>query len=156
MHDTDAGHFRLLSLKGDPRIFSRESFDHGWDQPGNHWIGASNPQFSRLGIGKELDLLHALTELLKDSGTSLEQSLAIYRRLDASRCSIEQSNAERMLQRSDSLRYRGLGDVEARRRLGHATPLHDGVEETEVAQLEPDAVCGQSKSMTLSYENSYI
>lgn len=50
--------------------------------------------------------------------------------------SFKQANPERVLKRCDRFRDRRLGNVEMRCGPGHATPLNDGVEDAEVAQLE--------------------
>src|SRR5262245_7009584 len=58
------------------------------------------------------------------------------RRLDALPPPIDQADTERMLHLGNRLRYGRLRHIELARRLCHAAPAHDGIEQAKVAQLE--------------------
>src|SRR5271169_3275562 len=55
---------------------------------------ASDSYFSRCWIGKEFDVLHTLSELVKDHHTSLDERLAVQGWLHAMRIAIEEWYAE--------------------------------------------------------------
>ena len=99
--------------------------------------GASDPHFASRRVGKKLDVLHALAQVIEYGCAAIEQRAAVFGRLDALAVAIEQAHAERMLQFRDRSRNGGLGGVQALRRLAHAAGLHDGHEDMQVLQLHP-------------------
>jgi hypothetical protein len=100
-------------------------------------IGRRDAHFSRRRVGQELDLADALAELIEDGDAAPDERLAVNGGFNALPTAVEKSNAERVLQLADRLRYGRLCQIELGSRLHHASPLHDGVEQKQVAQLEP-------------------
>jgi len=68
--------------------------DHGRDQSRRHNLSASDPHLSRHRIGQEFDFFDALSEVVEDGRTPLQQGAAIECRLDAVRRPIEETDAE--------------------------------------------------------------
>ena len=69
----------------------------------------------------------------------MDEGAAIGGRLDALRCAVEETHAERMLEVGDGLRDDRLRDGEPLRRLGHAPRLGDSEKDVQVAQLNASA-----------------
>src|SRR5262245_62996910 len=67
---------------------------------------------------------------------AMDEGAAIGGRLDALRCAVEETHAERMLEVGDGLRDDRLRDGKPLRRLGHAPRLGDSEKDVQVAQLD--------------------
>src|SRR5262249_9277845 len=78
------------------------------------------PRLTRRRIGEELDVLHALAQLVEHGDASPDDGLAVLRRRDAPGAAFEQPHAERMLEIGDRARDRRLRGAESLRRLSHA------------------------------------
>src|SRR6202008_3449897 len=77
--------------------------------------------------------------LVKGREAALEESMAIDRRLDSLRTTVEQFDPDSVLEIGDHLRHAGLRYTEMRGRLGHAAALHDGEKEMQIAQPQAAA-----------------
>jgi hypothetical protein len=119
-------------------IFPRESIDHSANQPGLR-LRSSDTQFSRRGVGQELDRLDPLPELVEGCEAMSEERPAVDGGLNAPAGAVEQTHAEGMFQTGDRSRHYRLRDRKAVGRLGHAAPLHRGKEDVHVLQLETAA-----------------
>src|SRR5262245_36785112 len=100
-------------------------------------FGTADPYFSHHRVCEKFDVPHALLQFIKDRDAALEQRVAVDRRLDAERASVEQPDAESMLQIGDHFRYGRLGDAQLLRRLAHAAALDNREKHMQIAQLEP-------------------
>ena len=66
----------------------------------------------------------------------VEQCVGVDCGLDTLRTAIEETNAKSVLKVGHRLRYGRLGDRQARGRLGHTPPAHNGGQSMKVAQRE--------------------
>src|SRR5262245_1000761 len=84
-------------LKYDARILARQPVDDGEDDSlGNSGAGAQF-HLSRRRVGKKLDILHSLFDLVEGRNAALEKSAAILGRFNTLRAALEQGHAKRML-----------------------------------------------------------
>src|SRR5215470_1708735 len=90
-----------LELKDQLRILPGQVIDHGRYEAGRHWLGAADAHLARIGVAEELDVPHALLELVEHRNAALEERAAINRRLNAVRAAIEKLHAERVLEIGD-------------------------------------------------------
>jgi hypothetical protein len=88
-------------------------------------------------IGEEVDILHALAQIIEDRDAALGQRLAVGGRDDAAAAAIDQLDGERIFQLDDRLGDRGLRDREPPGGLAHAAGLDDREQDIEVAQFQP-------------------
>jgi hypothetical protein len=72
----------------------RKAVDDRQDWPTGRVLAASNAQLTRRWITEELDILDALSELIEDCKSALDDRVAILRRPDAARTAIEQADTE--------------------------------------------------------------
>src|SRR4029453_7886135 len=100
-------------MNGNPRILPRESIDSDQYGAGRHRLAGSDPQFPRRRIGKELNVLDALSQLVEDRDAAFDERAAIRRWLDAARAAIEQAYAEGVFQLGNRSRQGGLGRPQA-------------------------------------------
>ena len=88
-------------MKDQARILPRKLiYDGGDDARGNDNRGP-DPQFPRGRIGKELDVLHRLPQLIEYDETAVENRAPIDRRLDAVRAPVEETHAQSVLHVGD-------------------------------------------------------
>src|SRR5262249_47558439 len=99
-------------------------------------VGGADTDLARRRVGKELDVLHALAQVVEDGDAAFLQGETIERRRNAAPAAIDQPHAERVLQLGDRLRYGRLRDIEPARRLAHAAGVDQRGEDVEVAQLQ--------------------
>ena len=83
----------------------------------------SNPHLALRRIRKKLDVLQALTQVVKYGHSAIEQCTTVLSWLDTLTSTIEQPYAERTLQFGNRSRYIGLRGVQTLRRLPHAAGL---------------------------------
>ena len=86
----------------------RKGGDHLRHESRGERLRAADPQLSRGRIGKKADLLYALLQLVEHGNPALQQGAPVHRGVDTLRMALEQADAERMFERSDRLRDRGL------------------------------------------------
>src|SRR5262249_3514077 len=77
------------------RIAAGEPIDYRKSRTRRRSIGATDPQLSGGRVDQELDVLHALSDLIKDRDATLYHRAAITRRLNAAPAAVEQTNPER-------------------------------------------------------------
>src|SRR5262249_50165535 len=104
---------------------TREPIDHSRNETRSHRLGAPNADLSGRWVGQELDLFDPLPQVVERGDGPFEQSTAIQCGLDALGSAIEETDAERVLDVGDRLRYSRLRHRELRRCLPHATALRD-------------------------------
>ena len=68
---------RLHYPKVDARVLPPQPLHHGEAEARQQRFGAADPQFSRRGVGQELDLVHACSQIVEDRDAALEQSAAV-------------------------------------------------------------------------------
>ena len=85
------------------RGYFRQPVDDGGNEMRGDGDRASDPQFSGGRIGQEIDVLHALLQLVEGDGGVIQQRARIDRGLDAARIAIEQPDAERGFYIGDGL-----------------------------------------------------
>src|SRR6267154_3020622 len=73
----------------DTRLSARDAIDDGWHIVRGQRRAASDPNFSRIGIGQGFDLPHPATEIVERSRAAIEQCTAVFRRRDALAMTIE-------------------------------------------------------------------
>jgi hypothetical protein len=101
--------------------------------------GTTNPDFARLRVGQEIDVVDSLPELVEGGASAPEQSLAVDRGLDPARAAIEQADAEHLLQSGDDVGHGRLRQPELARRPGHAAGLDDGGQDLQIAKAQAAA-----------------
>jgi hypothetical protein len=124
-------------MKHDARIGSREPIDDRGNKGRGQKGVASDPHFPSRWVGKKLDVLHALAQIIEYSDSAIEQRATVLGRLDPLAVAIEQAHAESVLQLRDRSRNGGLDGIQAFRRLSHAAGLHHGHKDMQVLQLHP-------------------
>ena len=85
---------RLHDMEYNPRMPAIQFLNDSRHDAGCRRTVASDPYLSRCWIGKEFDVLHTLSELVKDHDASLDERLAVQSWLDAMRIAIEEWHAE--------------------------------------------------------------
>ena len=93
--------------------------------------------FARGGIGKKLDVLDALPQLVKGGMAAAEHGAAKLGQLHAVRISLQKTHAECVLQFADRARDDRVRDSELIGRLRHAPGLRHRKQNVQVAQLDP-------------------
>ena len=92
--------------------------------------------FPERRVAQKLYIFHPLTQVIKHRCRAVEQRATIGGRLNTFAATIEEAHANCAFSFRDCPRDRGLGGVEALRRLSHAASLNHGREDVEVLQLE--------------------
>src|SRR5262245_37078736 len=110
-------------MKDDARIAPREPIDDCRYETGRTGQCVPNPHLPSRRVGEKLDVLHALTQLIEYSDSTIEQSTTVLSRLDTLALAIEQAHADGMLQLGDRSRNRGLDGIQAFCRFSHAASL---------------------------------
>src|SRR5687768_17336369 len=93
-----------------------EPIDNRRDKARGEQWRTTDPDFSRSRVGKKLDVFDGLTQAIENNAAAIKQCAAVCGRLHASRMTIEQAHADRMLQFSYRSRNVGLTGVQAFRR----------------------------------------
>jgi hypothetical protein len=123
-------------MNGDSWILAAEPTKHCGDQSANDGLVGSNPNFANGRIGKKLDVLHRLAQVVEDRQSAVEQSSTVLGWFDALAVAFEQADTNGMFQFRDRPRNGGLPGVQERGCLGHAARLHDGHQDVKVVQLQ--------------------
>jgi hypothetical protein len=129
-------------MKYDVGIALHVPVDDCGNKAGTKRRDASDPHFAGTRVGKKLDLLYALAQVVKHGNAAIEQCAPKLGWLDSLPMTVEQLHAESVLQFGNRSGNSRLRDVEPLRRLPHAAGLHHGHENVQVLQFHPasDAV----------------
>jgi hypothetical protein len=82
-------------VDNDVRIFPGEPLDDNGHKTGRHGDRTSDPDFAGMRVCKKLDMLDALSELVKCGQAALEECVAIGRGLDTLGAAVEYAHPER-------------------------------------------------------------
>lgn len=124
-------------MKHDAWVTPGEPIDHRGNEACGERRDAPDPHFSSGGIGEKLDVLHALSQVVKNRHSAIEQRPTIFGRLDPLAVAIQQSHAERMLKVCNRSRNVWLRAVEELRCLAHAAGFQNGHQDVQVLQFHP-------------------
>ena len=102
-------------------------------------IGATDFDFTRGRVRKELDVPNCLLQLVEGRTAAVQQGAAVNRRLDAARGAIQQFCPNRVLQVGDQLRHRWMRHSEVGSRFCKTAVLHDREEHMQIPQLQAPA-----------------
>ena len=127
-------------VKHHARVATVEPVHDRRNETRSEWMGTADPHLANPGIGQEFDVLHTLPQLIERGIAAAEHGAPICRKLDTTRISLQQTNAEGVLEFADRARDDGMGYGQLACRLGHAAELCDGDKDMQIAQLDPAAV----------------
>ena len=130
---------RLHHPKIDAWVLLPQPLHHGGAQAREQRFRAADPQLPRRGVGHELDLVHACSEIIENRDAAPEQGAAVRRRLDALGAAIEQADAEHVFEIGYHFRHDRLRDREMLGGSRHAAPFRHRHHDLQVLQLEPVA-----------------
>ena len=102
-------------------------------------FGAADGEFARCGVGEELDALEPLAHLVEYVDGRIEQCPSIRRRLNALGATVEQADAEGLLQLGNRLGDNGMRDGKPGGRFRHAASLGHREHDVKVAQTDATA-----------------
>src|SRR5262249_48319574 len=102
-------------------------------------LAAADPHLAGRRIGKMLDFLDALPQVIEHGAAPLQQRGAIACGLDSLRGAIEETHTDRVFQIGNCLGYGRLGNRQLYGSFPHAALAQDGHEHVQVAQPEPPA-----------------
>ena len=77
----------------DARIASRQSIDHGCDEPDAPPHRRRDPDFPGRRVGEEFDVLHALLQFIEYRNAAPDERAAVRCRRDAARAAIKKTHA---------------------------------------------------------------
>jgi hypothetical protein len=127
---------RNHEMNNDAGKASRDSIDdgghEGWGQKGI----ASDAHLAGCGVDQKLDVFDAKSQVIEYGQAAVEQCATVLGWLDPLAVANDKSHGENVLQLRNRFRDRGLRNIQPDRSLGHAPQSHDGLEKTQVAQLE--------------------
>jgi hypothetical protein len=113
-------------VKHDARIAPREPIDDRKAKARCQQGIASDSNFPSRRVGEKLDVLQALSQIIKYGYSTIEQRAPVLGWFHALTVAIEQAHAKRMLQFRNRSRNDRLNSVQVFRRLPHAAGLHNG------------------------------
>ena len=119
----------------DAGILPVKPTDQRREQPVEYCLVTSESDFPKRRITEKLNVLYALTEVIKDGRGTVEQCATMDGRIDTLLTAIQETHAHRVFQFRDRARNRWLGRVEALRGLAHATSLGHGHEYVQILRL---------------------
>src|SRR5436189_4660966 len=102
-------------------------------------IDTSDSHFTDGRVGKKLDLVDALTQLVECRKSVLENRAAIERGLDALAAAMQQAHAQGMYHAGNGLRHERMGNRQLFGSLRYAAERHCREQDMHVAQLESSA-----------------
>src|SRR5262249_8756864 len=138
-------------MKGQFRMSPRQTFDGGGYEAGRDRFGASDVQLARRRVGKEVDLVDALIDLIEDREAAPEQGASIKRRLCATLAAIQKLHPERLFQVGDCLGNDWLGDRKALGGLPHGAALGNSRQDFQLPQLESVLDLSRTRHVATSY-----
>jgi hypothetical protein len=88
-------------------------------------FGRSDADFALSRIGKKVDVLHTLPQVVENRDAMPRERKTISCWHDAAPAAVQEANSESVFQLDDRLGNGGLGDVETLCRLSHAAGFND-------------------------------
>src|SRR5262245_32364776 len=92
---------RRAARKHGARGAPRRPVDDAGNEARREKSAASNPHFTSRWVGKKLNILHALVQVIEYGCSTIEQRAAILGWLDAVRAAVEQLHAKSMFEFSN-------------------------------------------------------
>jgi hypothetical protein len=118
------------------RVFARQPVNRRQNNCRRDRFGRSDADFALGRIGKKIDVLNPLSQVIEDRDAVFCERKTVWCRHDAAPAAVHESNAERMFQLDDGLGNSGLGGVETLCRLSHAAGFNDRQQNIEVTQFQ--------------------
>src|SRR5262245_20042093 len=113
-------------MKMHATVFSRQSVDARRYDGNRNRLSRANADFPRCRVGKKVDVLNALSQVIEDCDTAFLEGKAEGGRYDSAPSAIDEPDAKRTLQFCNRLGYGWLGYVEMASRLSHAAGINEG------------------------------
>ena len=85
-------------LKGKAGISLTQAMDDARDESGSDCNRACDPELSSRGVGKELNIFNALSELIENRDAALQQGAAVRRGLDSMGAAVNQAHPKRVFE----------------------------------------------------------